>query len=508
VALSSFSPNSSLTVRTSWLVAAKTLAFAFTIAIPLLLVRRMPQHEFGLYKQIFLVIGSAIGVLPLGFGLTAFYFLPREERYRNHTVFNVVLFTTAVAALFAAALSLFPSVLILVFSDPAAATFAPWIGTIIVLWVVGSFLEIVTVANQEIKVATGVILAIQVTRATFFLTAAVASGTVGALVIAAIAQGLVQVGALIFYLRNRFPGFWHAWDPSFFRKQLTYALPFGLAGTLWTLQSDLHNYFVSHQYGPAAYAVYAIGCFQVPLFGILAESVGSVMIPRVSLLQHEQQTREIVLLTARVMRKLAAIYLPAYAFLLVMRHEFIVGLFTDRYVDSIPVFAVNLTLIPLGIFVVDPVMRAYAEHRHFLVKLHAVLLVCLSVALALSIRRFGLIGAITLMVVFTYVGRAATVMKVIRILGLRAHDAVLYTDVVKIGGAAAVAGLATTLIRSLTSGLAPLAALAVCGICFGIVYAAVILAAGVVTQEERLAALNSLRRVTGRSGPALAAPQL
>src|SRR2546426_12350286 len=93
------SRNSSLTARTSWLVAAKTLAFVFTMAIPLLLVRRMPQRDFGLYKQIFLVINSAVTMLPLGFGMTAFYFLPREEQRRNQTVFNIVFFTTAIAAL-------------------------------------------------------------------------------------------------------------------------------------------------------------------------------------------------------------------------------------------------------------------------------------------------------------------------------------------------------------------------------------------------------------------------
>jgi hypothetical protein len=232
------------------------------------------------------------------------------------------------------------------------------------------------------------------------------------------------------------------------------------------------------------------------------------MIPRVSLLQHAQHTREIVLLTARVMRKLAAIYLPAYAFLLVMRHEFIVGLFTERYVESIPVFAINLTLIPLGIFVVDPVMRAHAEHRHFLVKLHALLLLGLAVALAVSIGRFGLLGAITLMVVFSYVGRAATVLKVVRILGVRAKDVALYTDVLKIGGAAAVAGLAIAVVRPLTSGLPPLFALAACGIGFGVVYVAALLVAGVVTPEERSAAFDSVRRVFGRSGPALAEPLL
>src|ERR1700704_2191748 len=75
----------SLTLRTSWLVVGKTVAFAFTIAIPILLVRPLPQHEFGLYKQIFLVVNSAVTLLPLGFGMTAFYFLPRDAQYRSHT---------------------------------------------------------------------------------------------------------------------------------------------------------------------------------------------------------------------------------------------------------------------------------------------------------------------------------------------------------------------------------------------------------------------------------------
>ena len=50
----------SLTVRALWLLVAKILAFALSIALPLLLVRRLSQQEFGLYKQAFLVVGTAL----------------------------------------------------------------------------------------------------------------------------------------------------------------------------------------------------------------------------------------------------------------------------------------------------------------------------------------------------------------------------------------------------------------------------------------------------------------
>jgi O-antigen/teichoic acid export membrane protein len=494
---------SSLTVRTIWLIAAKTAAFAFTIAIPLLLVRRMPQHEFGLYKQIFLMINSAVTMLPLGFGMTAFYFLPREEHCRNHTVFNIVLFTTAVSVLFGAVVSLFPSLLILLFKEPAAVEFAPWIGVIIVLWVVGSFLEIVTVANQDIGIATGAIVAIQITRATFFVAAAIAAGTIRALVFAALAQGILQVTALLTYLSRRFPGFWRELDFSFFRRQLAYSLPFGVAGLMYSLQTDLHNYFVSQRFGPTAYAIYSIGCFQLPLFGILADSVGSVMIPRVSLLQHQQRTREIVLLTARVMRKLAAVYFPAYAFLLVMRREFITALFTTRYSDSIPVFAVNLTLIPLGVLLVDPIMRAYAEHRHFLLKVHGTLVVCIVLALSTTISRFGLVGAITVVVIANGLARAVILVKALRILAVERRDIVLLTDVAKIAVAVVTAAVLTTFTRFVSSGLPPLVALVVCGVCFGIGYATAGLALGVPTSEERERVLNYVVRVARRFSPGL-----
>jgi hypothetical protein len=211
-----------------------------------------------------------------------------------------------------------------------------------------------------------------------------------------------------------------------------------------------------------------------------------------------------VLLTARMMRKLAAIFFPTYVFLLIMRHEFIVGLFTVQYIQSIPVFAVNLALIPLGVFLVDPIMRAHAAHRHFLVKLHAILLVGLAVALSVSIVRFGLIGAVTLMVVFTYVGRAATVWKVIRILDVKPRDIALLTDVAKIAGASMAAGLVTSVARSYALGLPPLGTLAVCGVVFAIVYVAATLAFGVLAAEERAFIVTYLRRTTRSSSPSLA----
>ena len=81
----------SMTVRAVWLVCGRLLASVFSFALPLLLVRRLSQHDFGVYKQVFLIVGTAMTALPMGFGMSAFYFLPREHDRRSLIVLNILL---------------------------------------------------------------------------------------------------------------------------------------------------------------------------------------------------------------------------------------------------------------------------------------------------------------------------------------------------------------------------------------------------------------------------------
>src|SRR5262249_54985044 len=154
--------------------------------------------------------------------------------------------------------------------------------------------------------------------------------------------------------------------------------------------------------------------------GILAESAGSVMIPRVSRLQSLGRSREIVEVTARMVCKLAAVYLPIYGFLVLFGREFIRLLFTDQYLPSWPVFAVNITLIPLGIVfsAYDPVMRAFAEYRYFLLRLRVGLMALLAAALWFGTRPLGQVGVIAIVVGVVAIERCATATKAARALGV------------------------------------------------------------------------------------------
>ena len=307
----------SLTWRVSWLTFAKTVGFAFSIALPLLLVRRLDREQYGLYKQAFLVVTTAMTVLPLGRPHERVLFPASGEdaaagNCPEHCAVSCCDWRAGMRR--AAALSL---ILTAIFHDARLARYSGWIGATILFWITGAFLDIAPVANDEVRLASAFIIGIQASRALIFVGAVLFFGTLGSLLAAAVLHGLVQTVVLGCYLESRFSGFWRAFDWAMLRDQLSYALPLGGAALLMIVQTDLHNYFVSNRFGPALFAVYSLGTLQLPLMGLIWEATNSVLITRVSILQKQNEPREIVLLLARAARKLAAVYFPVYVFLLV-----------------------------------------------------------------------------------------------------------------------------------------------------------------------------------------------
>lgn len=485
----------SLTIDTSWLLAAKTVSFVVSLALPLFLVRHLDQVQFGLYKQAFLFVNSAVAIVPLGFGMSALYFLPRDPGNRGQTVLNILLLNLLAGGLVCFALILRPSIVQLIFGGPQLVSYAPALGILILLWTTASSFDMIAIAFNDMKMASAIIILIQLTRTAFVLGAGVIFGSVKALVWAAVIQGMCQSAGFMLYLKMRSPNFWRHFDVSLMRRQLSYALPLGAAGLLYTLQSDLPNYFVSRRFGPALYALYAIGTTQLPLVNMLQESANSVLIPRISLLQRNQENREILHLLTRAMRKLAAVYLPIFALLLVVGPELIRILFTDRYLSSWPVFAVNVTLLPLSIVLLDPLYRAYSEQRYFLIRVRIVLVLVVILFLWFGTSHFGLVGAVGAVVAVNLAERIVMGIRFGRVMGVTRHDASLLEGVARIALAAAGAALVASFIRAQMLGARSLAILLVCGVVFTVIYAAGILLLKIPSREEKRAVLDWLVRL-------------
>ncbi len=434
-------PILSLKSQSSWLLFAKIIGYFFAFILPLLVVRFLSKEEVGTYRLIFQIIVNAVGILPLGFSLSVFYFLSRSKENRARTIFNILLFNFVTGGLAFCVLFFYPQILSHLFRSQELVRLAPLAGIVIWLWIFGIFLEVVAVANQEAKVATAFIILSQVTKTFLMTIAVVVFVSVEAILYAAMVQAGLQIIVLLFYLNSRFRKFWTTFDLTFFKRQAFYALPFGFAGILWILQTDIHNYFVGYRFGEEGFAIYAYGCFEFPLITMVYESIASVMIPRMSEFQSQGQTQKIIDTTIRAMNKIALAYLPIFVFLMIVSNTFIITLFTEDYKAAIPIFQVHLLLLPVYILMLDPIARAYEEVGRFLLKFRIILLFFIIAALWLGIQYFNLTGMITIVVVSIVFERIVTFMKIRSILGLKLEHISLLRDIGKTAVAALIAGV-------------------------------------------------------------------
>lgn len=433
----------SLKAQGAWLLFAKVVGFAISFVLPLLIVRYLTKDDFGVYRQAFQFILNASSIIPLGFSMSAFYFLNRESGNRKAAILNILIFNFFVGGLACAGLYLYPQFVGNIYQSEVMTGLAPKMGVVIWLWTFSTFLEVVAIANQEAKLATIFIVSAQFSKTVLMSAAVIIYTTVDAFLYAAMIQASLQTIVLLIYLGNRFPGFWKSFSWTFFREQAYYAIPFGMAGIMWILQTDVHTYFVGYRFSEAEYAIYSVGVFQLPLLAMLVESTTSVLISRMSELQSRNEKRSIVELTVRAMQKLSFFYFPAYAFMLITSYTFITTLYTDKFAAAVPIFVINLTMLPFDIWITDPIVRAYKEFGRLLLVLRIFILVGLFTALWFGIQYFDLRGMISIVIVVGLVERIASTSFLLRKLEVSWKDLNLLKGIGKTAVVSAAAAVIT-----------------------------------------------------------------
>ncbi len=490
-----------LTQRAALLMAANVIATVISFALPLVLVRTMNQSEYGLYKQAFQIMLSALGLLNLQVAVSVFYFTAREPAKRLQVSLNVMLFYSMVGALVFLVFLVWPGWVTLIFKDGSyLVPHIPLLGFAIFCWLVSTNLDAVPIAAGDVSVASALIVASQLTKAMVMIVAALVFGSLDAILVAAVIQGLVQTAFMVFYIRRRFGRFLTAIDWPLFKAQVGNALPFGIGGITAIVQNDMHSYFVSHYFDSATFAIYAVGCFQLPLLSMLATSFASALNPELAKQKEVNDYRAIINLWMDVIRKLAIIFVPTFALLLVLRREFITLLFTANYAGSVPIFAINLITVLLGISVHLHILRLFDRLKFFRLKLYLALIPVTWGALYLGLHTGGLVGVAVAVACIQTLDAGITLAMINRELGMSRRDLRSLTPLLKISAAAAAAALVALGIRFALSHVQALTAFVVCSTAFGLVYLIIALAIGVMSEEEK-SSLRKLWSKLSRSRP-------
>lgn len=340
--------DKSLTFKAAVLTIGKTVKrFIGTISI-IVLARLLPIEDFGTYRQVLFVIGLAVVLVESSIPKSLLYFVPMEKtpEKKNIYISQSFLMLSAVSILAVLFIYFGADFIGLKFGNADLVLLLKLYAPVVLFLAISqNFFSSALIsldkhslaAYSYVFVGMPNILAIIITA---FFTSSLKIIFMVSLVIIAI-QYLILI-ILIAKLKIRL--FLHP-DWAKIKKQLAYILPLSFALMSGLISVELDRLVISMYFTSATFAIYSVGAMQVPLVGNLFQGVSSTVIPKISEYLSLDKKNEVEDLCNRGTRKMALLLFPIFCFLWIHAKDLIVLLYTDEFIEAVPVFRIYLLIV-------------------------------------------------------------------------------------------------------------------------------------------------------------------
>lgn len=456
----------SILARARPLMLARLAGAAITFAVPMVLARTLVPASYGTFKQAWLLSQTLALVLPMGLTQSLYYFVPREPARRDQYVAQTLWVTVALGALAALLLVLGAPLVDRLIGNPDLTRNLPWVAAFTALGLAGASLDVAWNATGRVGSAALARTFTEVARAAGMIAGAHLVGTVEGVFAGITAAALLRAAFTLWALGRR-----HGLraDAASLRRQAAYALPFGVAFLLIVPQQQYHHYAVAAAVSAAAFAVYSVGTFQLPIIDILYTPVSELL--QIGLAEAEgagRPPRAGLALFHEAVLQLSFVFVPFAGLLWVAAPDLVAFLFSARYLDAVPIFRLAVLSVILAALPLDGVMRAKAQNRFMLALSGAKLGLTIALVSA-GLARWGPYGALAGWIAAEALSRGVMLVRTARVFQARVVDVLPLRALSRQLAATAVAAPVAWLAAGAAPGPA-FARLAACGLAFAAAY--------------------------------------
>ena len=479
------------------LMCGRGLAFVATFFIPVVLARIFDPAAFGTYKQLFLIQSTVSLIAQLGMGTSLYYFLPKSPADAGRYVANSTAFLGIAGLGGMVVLMLGAPALGRWLSNNELPRYLGWMGLYLFLMMIASTLEVVLISRRRYVWASASYALSDLARAAALILPALLFRNLTWLLASAAAVAFLRVAVTLVYFRREFRDTF-ALDRDLLKRQLAYALPFAAAVLIEILQGSIPQYAVSYLYNPATFAIFAVGCLQIPLVEFAAGPTSDVMMVRMQESRVAGRADQILGTWHDTTWKLALLFFPLALLAMVASPEIINGLFTRKYTASVPLFAAWTLMILFATFQVDGVMRVFAQNR-FLLALNLMRLAIIGLLIRWFLSEFHLLGGVLVVLVATFCFKAAALIRMKTLMETRISQLLPWRDLATLFGASIAAAGGTWLIKTHLS-FHPIPLLAAMTAVYAVIYATLVWRFDLLREDERLAVERFLAKAAARLG--------
>ncbi len=419
----------------------RIIAYLVMFCVPIVNVRALSVHDYGIYRQFWLLFETIAAVLVMAFPNSLLYYFPRAGDKKAKTVY---LTQTLVYLMFAGLAScVVYGLLHVILGEGLGGVVKQFFWRLCffsLFMIVSQCMDRLFIAERQVErqsiyhVSASALQAIVIVLVSWF------TRSVELLVWALLAVAAAKFAVTVLYVGAQYRPSLRSISRRSMKDQLSYAIPLGLAAVVLTLFAQTDKYIITHYMGAGAFAVYSIGAMQLPFVDLIRSSITNVTFPLMAEYQKEERYDEILGLWRRATLRTAVLFFPIFVFLEIAAKPFITILFRETYAAAVPVFMIYLLLFLRSTIETGSVIMVFKKNA-FLFKVNVIAFVANVILSVAMYKQFGRLGVPFATVIVAYLMNALNVVKAGQLLDVPVLKLMPWLGLLKRLGVALVPGV-------------------------------------------------------------------
>lgn len=153
------------------------------------------------------------------------------------------------------------------------------------------------------------------------------------------------------------------WRRSMLHDEWKFSLPLAGVTILSIAANNIDRFLVSNFFGAAAFGIYANASMDIPTVTTVSTAVSTVLMAEFSRRVARGEMQELLAIWHRAVTRLAVVIFASLGFLAYWAHETMLLLFSARFAESGPIFAVFVWIIPLKLISAQSLFVALGATR-------------------------------------------------------------------------------------------------------------------------------------------------
>jgi len=372
--------------------------------LSIILSRFFTKEDYGTYLHVQLITNLAVWAFLLGIPHGIYYFLPKARSAKAY-VLSILSIISAIAVLVSTAVFYYANGLSTFLSNPRIEDLSYVLLFMIVFKIPLTIFEPLMITVGRVKQFASVELMFNLS---FFLAVLIPVMLNSSMVeILWWLVGLYCIHALVVLFISLMIAFTYKNAPQesehfTLKEQVKYSLPLGLSMNVLELSRYVDKLVVSNQSSAEDYAMYTRGAMEIPVIGIIANTLDNLHMPQFVQFYKDNNINELLSVWHTSVRFMAAFIYPCCLFLIVSAPLLIPAIFSDKYIGSVIIFQVYALGMLSRISTFDIILRVMGKTK--VIFIAALMSIAVNLVLTYSLMAvFGLMGApmatvITLMV--------------------------------------------------------------------------------------------------------------